>query len=89
LHKMTFSDPPFLCRPDFCTKTLPHSGRALHTLGTRGRLPAMQHVGRMGTLVGFAFQVGAAGAAVIAPDQKWIGWALCALGLLTFAATLA
>jgi hypothetical protein len=48
----------------------------------------MQHVGRMGTLTGFALQICAGGAALIAPDEKWIGWTLASFGALVFVVTL-
>jgi hypothetical protein len=48
----------------------------------------MQHVGRMGALTGFALQICAGGAALIAPDEKWIGWTLASFGGLVFIVTL-
>jgi len=47
----------------------------------------MKYVGRFGTLIGFACQICAAGAAVIWPDQKWVGWSLFVFGGLTLAVT--
>jgi hypothetical protein len=47
----------------------------------------VQHVSRFGTLAGFACQICAAGAAVIWPDQKWIGWSLFIFGGITLIAT--
>lgn len=48
----------------------------------------MQHLGRFGTLIGFAIQVCAAGAFVIWPNQMWIGWTALALGGAVLFATL-
>jgi hypothetical protein len=39
--------------------------------------------GRLGTLVGFSLQVCGAGAAMIWPNEKWIGVAIFAVGLVT------
>jgi hypothetical protein len=50
----------------------------------------MQHVGRAGALVGFAFQACGAGAIVVlpAPYQQWVGLTLIGVGSVTLLVTI-